>query len=65
MVDTLVDLAQRRRVGVVFLACLEKHRAFYEACGFSQMPGMRCDRFVNVNVPAIAMCRDLRSNDAS
>lgn len=57
IVVELLELAQRRKIGVLFLACLAEHQRFYEKNGFRPLKGMHCDRFVNVGVPAIAMAR--------
>lgn len=57
IVDSLVSLARLQRISVLFLACVEKHRTYYERCGFRMLKGLRCQRFVDVDVPAIAMTR--------
>ncbi|NKB58669.1 MAG: GNAT family N-acetyltransferase [Alphaproteobacteria bacterium] len=59
IVDSVVSAARAQNIAVVFLACLEKHHDFYEASGFKQVEGLRCDEFVDVNVPAIAMVQHL------
>lgn len=59
LVDSLVSVARAESVNVLFLGCLAKHRQFYQRSGFAELEGMRCDRFVNVRVPAIAMVRSL------
>ena len=61
IVDSLISLAKNMRIEVLFLACLKEHERFYERCGFRAIEGMQCERFVNVNVPAIAMERRLRT----
>ena len=59
IVDSLIDLARGKSIRMLFLACVARHRNFYERCGFSVVPHLACDKFVNVNVPAIAMHREL------
>lgn len=59
IVDTLIGLAQSRRVDVLFLACLERHRSFYERSGFRHFMELRCESFTDVDVPAIIMERRL------
>ena len=59
VVDSLVDLAYASGVGLLFLACVQEHEMFYGRCGFRKIPGLGCERFVNVRVPAIAMHRRL------
>jgi GNAT superfamily N-acetyltransferase len=59
IVDSAVSIAQRHGIRRLFLACRDNHQHFYERCGFRVLPGMSCEHFVNVRVPAIAMERDL------
>lgn len=59
IVDSLIDLARGKSIRMLFLACVARHCNFYERCGFSVVPHLACDKFVNVNVPAIAMHREL------
>ena len=59
LVDSLVTLAQRIKVDLLFLACNDKLHPFYERCGFSVLPGLNCEHFAGVNAPAIAMAMDL------
>jgi len=66
LVDSISYWADRCDVHTLFLACLEKHRAFYERCGYRAVcetrggtqTMMRCDQFATVSVPAIAMYRE-------
>jgi ribosomal protein S18 acetylase RimI-like enzyme len=60
LVDSLISLARTKQIEVLFLACRKEHRDFYGRCGFRVIAGMECEHFVNVNVPAMAMERDLR-----
>lgn len=62
VVDSLIDLARDKKFRVLFMACIERHKTFYERCGFAVVPDLVCDRFVNVNVPAIAMHREVRKS---
>lgn len=62
IVDSLVSVASKMAIKVLFLACRKEHQHFYERSGFRAIEGMVCDRFVNVNVPAIAMERRVRIN---
>lgn len=55
LVDSLLSLATRHGIKVLFLACLAKHEIFYSRCGFKRMEGIQCERFAGVNVPAIGM----------
>ena len=57
IVDSLVSLAYGYGLEVLFLACLKKHRTFYERSGFRAVEGLKCESFVNISVPAIAMER--------
>lgn len=65
IVDSLVVTAYRRHVNVLILACLHKHRAFYEKSGFRKIPGegMECERFPRMDVPAIVMDRWFKTPD--
>jgi hypothetical protein len=58
LVDSITDLASNEH-HVMVLACLEKHQRFYERCGYVRIEELSCDRFSGVNVPAIAMTREL------
>ena len=62
LVDSLLTLARRYKLGLLFLACNENLHLFYERCGFRVLPGLNCDNFARVNAPAIAMTLDLRTN---
>jgi predicted GNAT family N-acyltransferase len=57
IVVKLLELAQQRNIGVLFLACVAEHQEFYAKSGFQPLKGLHCDRFVNVGVPAIAMAK--------
>lgn len=57
LVDSLISLAQRTSVERLFLACHGDHEQFYRRSGFSTLPGLACERFANVDSPAIAMDR--------
>ena len=59
LVDSLLSIARQNKVKILFLACVEEHRHFYESCGFNQLKHMHCENFSNVNVPAIAMTCNL------
>ena len=60
LVDSLISLARKKQVKVLFLACNQKLQPFYERCGFKVMPGLSCDSFAGVNAPAIVMTRDVK-----
>jgi GNAT superfamily N-acetyltransferase len=62
LVDSLLTLAWRYKLGLIFLACHENLHPFYERCGFRVLPGLSCENFAGVNAPAIAMALDLRKN---
>lgn len=57
IVDSLITEVERRDLQLLFLACQERHAEFYARCGFTAIPGMKCDRFGDFPVPAIAMER--------
>ena len=57
LVDTLVAMAEEKRIAVLFLGCLENHRQFYETCGFRKLDQLNCESFTDIGVPAIAMQR--------
>lgn len=59
LVDSLVSLARQRQLQMLFLACHQRHKGFYERSGFYVLPGLECERFAGVNAPAIAMARKL------
>jgi predicted GNAT family N-acyltransferase len=61
LVDSLAALADRRQLDLLFLACRQSHRSFYERCAFQVIPNMVCDRFINQDEPSIAMERRLGS----
>lgn len=64
LVDSLKSLARQRGLSLFFLACLEKHAPFYQRCGFDILEGegMRCEKFIGVNVPAVAMAQKLTTD---
>ncbi|QPJ63034.1 MAG: GNAT family N-acetyltransferase [Candidatus Nitronauta litoralis] len=56
LVDSLIDTAYCSfQIKELFLACESKNEGFYSKCGFEILEGLSCERFANVNVPAIAM----------
>jgi predicted GNAT family N-acyltransferase len=57
IVVKLLELAQQRKIGVLFLACIAEHQDFYARNGFRSLKSLHCDQFVNVGVPAIAMAK--------
>jgi GNAT superfamily N-acetyltransferase len=57
LVDSLASEAAQRRFHLLFLACREEHGRFYRRSGFELVPGLKCDRFGNYPVAAIAMWR--------
>jgi ribosomal protein S18 acetylase RimI-like enzyme len=59
VVDSVTALANLRQLDLLFLACRQSHQSFYERCGFSAIPNMVCDRFINHDEPSIAMERHL------
>lgn len=59
LVDSLLSLARRYKVGRSFLACNGNLQTFYERSGFKVLPGLSCEHFAGVNAPAIAMAIDL------
>ena len=61
LVDSIKSLAKCNGIALIFLACTENHVAFYKNCGFTlhEGEGMRCDKFVNVDVPAVVMIQNL------
>ncbi len=63
LVDSLIALARRQQIQVLFLACHARLRALYERCGFSPLAGLTCERFAGVNAPAIGMARKLTAPD--
>ena len=62
LVDSLVTLAQRYGVDLLFLACNDNLHSFYERCGFSVLPGLSCEHFAGVNAPAVAMAMNIEKN---
>jgi len=62
LVDSLITLAQRYGVDLLFLACNDNLHSFYQRCGFSILPGLSCEHFAGVNAPAIAMAMDIEKN---
>lgn len=59
IVDSLIEMAQKRGVEYLFLATEEKNKDFYQKSFFTPLRDIRCERFANVNVPAIAMIREM------
>lgn len=55
IVNRLVEKAREEGMQYLFLACRQEHSRFYAKCGFQQLQGIRCDRFVNVETRAISM----------
>ncbi len=63
LVDSLISMARKQHVSLLFLACQEKHREFYKRCGFHALPGLWCERFASVNKPSIAMACVIRKRE--
>lgn len=59
LMQYVAEQAKNRGIDLLLLACKQMHQVFYEKCGFQIIPGLSCDRFANVSVPAIAMKRGL------
>jgi|SRR5262245_2640829 len=57
LVDSVVALAESRRVKSLFLACHENLGPLYARCGFKPVPGLRSEKFFNIQVPSIVMER--------
>ncbi|WP_411728679.1 GNAT family N-acetyltransferase [Methyloglobulus sp.] len=62
LVDSLLSLARRYSLGLLFLACHEDLHPFYQRCGFSVLPGLSCEHFAGVNAPAVAMVLDFKKD---
>jgi GNAT superfamily N-acetyltransferase len=62
LVDSLVSVARQQKVHVLFLACYEQHREFYERSGFRALPGLWSETFASVPKPSIAMTLNMRKH---
>jgi GNAT superfamily N-acetyltransferase len=62
LVDSLLSLARRYGVSLLFLACHGDLRPFYQRCGFNVLPDLSCEHFAGVNAPAIAMVQELKKD---
>jgi predicted GNAT family N-acyltransferase len=60
LVDTAVSCAEARGLSCLFLACHEQLASLYSRCGFSAVPGLRSDKFFNIQLPSIVMERRLK-----
>jgi N-acetylglutamate synthase-like GNAT family acetyltransferase len=60
LVDSLLSLARKYSLNILFLACHSALHPFYERSGFSVLDGLSCEHFAGVNAPAIAMAIDLQ-----
>lgn len=60
LVDSLLSLARKYKLGLSFLACHGNLHPFYGRCGFKVLPWLSCEHFAGVNAPAIAMAIDLQ-----
>lgn len=57
LVDSAISLAQSRRVTCLFLACRDQLGPLYAKCGFTPVPGLRSEKFFNIQAPSIVMER--------
>ena len=57
LVDSAVSLAQSRRVACLFLACRDELGPLYAKSGFAPVPGLRSEKFFNIQAPSIIMER--------
>jgi predicted GNAT family N-acyltransferase len=55
LVDTAVSCAQARRVSCLFLACRDELGPLYAKCGFVPVPGLRSEKFFNIQLASIVM----------
>jgi predicted GNAT family N-acyltransferase len=60
LVDTAVSCAEARGLSCLFLACHEQLASLYSKCGFSAVPGLRSNKFFNIQLPSIVMERRLK-----
>lgn len=59
LVDTSLALAKSKHLSLMFLACLEKHKQFYERSGFKAIQGLESPNFGVIPGPAIVMEKNL------
>lgn len=57
LVDTAISMAAQESINILFLACSDKLKGYYNRCGFEELKGMWSERFMNINVPSIVMQR--------
>lgn len=62
LVDTLVCVARKQHLDMLFLACHEQHKGFYQRSGFHPLPGLWADHFLSARNPSIAMACNLRKH---
>jgi predicted GNAT family N-acyltransferase len=60
LVDTAVSCAEAQGTSCVFLACHETLAPLYARCGFKAVPGLRSEKFFNIQLPSIVMERRLK-----
>lgn len=62
LVDTLACVARKQHLDLLFLACHEQHKGFYQRSGFRPLPGLWADHFLAAKNPSIAMACNLRKH---
>jgi predicted GNAT family N-acyltransferase len=60
IVDSLVTLATLKGIHVLMLACRESLAPLYRKCGFSPVPDLVSDKFINIQERSIVMERILK-----
>ncbi len=60
IVDSLVTLATLQGINVLMLACRESLAPLYRKCGFSPVPDLVSDKFINIPERSIVMERILK-----
>lgn len=59
LVDSAIVYARQQGLDLLFLACTQEHAPFYQHSGFQALPGLTCESFAAVRVPAVGMLLDL------
>ena len=59
LVDSLVSIARRNGIEVLFLACRETSAPFYRHCGFETVEGMRSEAFLDIPDASVIMFNEL------
>lgn len=55
LVDSLVTVASKKKLSVLFLACRASSETFYGTCGFRRVEGLESNKFIEIPEQSIVM----------